>query len=189
MNRKGFTLIELLIVIAIIGTLAVVILLALNPVQQLARTRDSGRQSAVTQLGHAVEAFATTHDGLYPAPGGTGVNACPGAVGTGWITDCLVAAGEISSTPATIAYNVGGTSECTATQFESNICYRPSATFDDAIVYAAAEAQSNLTRCTGANEVAYFVYSASAGRGGIVCAANEAGIPTPVEGGDFLDAQ
>ncbi len=183
--RKGFTLIELLIVIAIIGTLAVVILLALNPVQQLARTRDAGRQSAVTQLGHAVEAFATTHNGLYPEVGGAGVNACPG---TGaWITACLVGAGEISSTPAEIDYNIGGTAPCSSAsaEIESNVCYVASSTYDDAIVYSAAEADSTTTRCTGLNENAYFVYSASAGRGGIVCGATE---PTvPVLGTDYIE--
>jgi prepilin-type N-terminal cleavage/methylation domain-containing protein len=39
----GFTLIELLIVIAILGVLAVVVLVAINPIEQLARTRDGGR--------------------------------------------------------------------------------------------------------------------------------------------------
>ena len=54
---KGFTLIELLIVIAILGVLAVVVLVAINPVQQLARTRDAGRKSSVAQIGHAVAAY------------------------------------------------------------------------------------------------------------------------------------
>ena len=86
--KKGFTLIELLIVIAILGVLAVVVLLALNPVQQLARTRDSGRISAVTQLGHALEAFATSNNGTYVPENVT------------WITT-LVNAGEIATVPPT----------------------------------------------------------------------------------------
>ena len=48
-SRRGFTLIELLIVMAILGVLAVVVLVAINPIQQLARTRDTGRKSGVTQ--------------------------------------------------------------------------------------------------------------------------------------------
>ena len=43
--KKGFTLIELLIVIAILGVLAVVILVAINPQEQLARGRGGGRTS------------------------------------------------------------------------------------------------------------------------------------------------
>ncbi len=65
-TRKGFTLIELLIVMAILGVLAVVVLVAINPVQQLARTRDAGRKSGVTQMGHALEAFYTSQGAEYP---------------------------------------------------------------------------------------------------------------------------
>lgn len=48
----GFTLIELLIVMAILGVLAVVVLVAINPVQQLARTRDAEENP---QLPNSVE--------------------------------------------------------------------------------------------------------------------------------------
>ena len=64
--KRGFTLIELLIVMAILGVLAVVVLLAINPAEQLARTRDTGRVSAVTQMGHAVQAYDTSHNAVYP---------------------------------------------------------------------------------------------------------------------------
>jgi type IV pilus assembly protein PilA len=87
--KKGFTLIELLIVIAILGVLAVVVLVAINPVQQLARTRDAGRISTVSQLGHSVEAYYTSHNGTYPA------------TGLGGITT-LVSTGEITQVPAEV---------------------------------------------------------------------------------------
>ena len=56
-SSKGFTLIELLIVIAILGVLAAGSLVAIDPVEQLARARDSGRKSAVTQMGRALQAY------------------------------------------------------------------------------------------------------------------------------------
>lgn len=164
-REEGFTLIELLIVIAILGTLAVVVLLALNPIQQLARTRDSGRSSTVTQLGHALEAYATTHNGVYPS-----TTTCPAG---SWITTCLVGAGEISIAPKAIAYSAGGTS-CGG---EFGWCYAVNATVpNNAIIYTAVEAKANLSKCNGAtgcpsSTAASFVYSTADGRGGLVCAA------------------
>jgi len=90
---KGFTLVELLIVIAIIGVLAVVVLVAINPVEQLAKTRDSGRISTVTQVGHALQAYYTSH--------ATQTNAWPGELT--W-SDDLTVSGELSTFPSGIGY-------------------------------------------------------------------------------------
>ncbi len=158
MTRKGFTLIELLIVIAILGTLAVVVLLALNPVQQLARTRDSGRQSTVTQLGHAMAAYATVNGGVYPTASST------------WIDDYLVDTGEISSAPQAVTYSTGDATGCGG---QDDWCYASDG--DSAVVYAEAEATSNRAKCGTAASDAYFVYSTFDGRGGLVCSTPSAG--------------
>src|SRR3989344_8585774 len=63
-SSKGFTLIELLIVIAVLGVLASVVLVAINPAEQLARGRDSSRLQAVAQLGHAMQAYFTAQGSL-----------------------------------------------------------------------------------------------------------------------------
>lgn len=168
-GRQGFTLIELLIVIAILGTLAVVVLLALNPIQQLARTRDSGRSSTVTQLGHALEAYATTRNGVYPS-----LATCPAAT---WITTCLVGSGEISIAPKAVPYSAGGAS-CGG---QTGWCYSVNAANPpQAIIYAQAEARANISKCSGTatcptSASASFVYSTADGRGGLVCSA----APTP----------
>ncbi|HVZ11492.1 MAG TPA: prepilin-type N-terminal cleavage/methylation domain-containing protein, partial [Patescibacteria group bacterium] len=47
---RGFTLIELLVVIAVIGVLAAIVLLAVNPTEQLARGRDANRISSIEGL-------------------------------------------------------------------------------------------------------------------------------------------
>lgn len=162
--KKGFTLIELLIVIAILGTLAVVVLLALNPVQQLARTRDAGRIQTVTSLGHAIEANATANNGVYMAP--------PATAST-WVTQ-LVTAGEISQVPAQPAYGAAGVGgrptagACSVgTNNQNGWCYaRPVAS--RAYVYAALESGAQNSRCTGTN-VAWAMYSTANGSGGVVC--------------------
>jgi len=60
MLRKGFTLIELLIVISILGILAVAVLSAINPVEQLKKARDAGRKSDAAELLNAHERYFTT---------------------------------------------------------------------------------------------------------------------------------
>lgn len=46
----GFTLIELLIVIAVLGILAIAVLSAINPIEQINRSRDTGGRSDAEQL-------------------------------------------------------------------------------------------------------------------------------------------
>ena len=175
--KRGFTLVELLVVIAIIGVLAVVVLVAINPVQQLARTRDAGRKSAITQIGHAMEAYSTTHNGSYVAEGTT------------WAT-ALVTAGELSIVPQRIIYSVGtmGTFTCSFEQLgTADWCYDA---FDVAgaspgIVYTRMESTSEISKCA-AGEAAWFAWSTAAGRGGVMCTANAT--TPPVQGATtFVD--
>ncbi|HLD01481.1 MAG TPA: prepilin-type N-terminal cleavage/methylation domain-containing protein, partial [Patescibacteria group bacterium] len=42
---KGFTLIELLIVIAVLGVLATIVLVAIDPLEQLSRGTDAGQKT------------------------------------------------------------------------------------------------------------------------------------------------
>jgi prepilin-type N-terminal cleavage/methylation domain-containing protein len=165
-REEGFTLIELLIVIAILGTLAVVVLLALNPIQQLARTRDAGRFSTVTQLGHAVEAFATVNNGLYPEVTG----ASPGCAGSANWLKCLEDSGEISTTPGAVS----GGSLCSV-GVQNGWCYTVNGQNSSATVYTRLEALSNIKKCPSGQN-AYAIYSTKAGRGGGWCGAGEPGV-------------
>lgn len=65
MLKKGFTLIELLIVIAVLGILAVAVLAAINPIEQINRSRDTGSRSDSEQLISAVDRFYASR-GYYP---------------------------------------------------------------------------------------------------------------------------
>lgn len=66
-HQKGFTLIELLIVIAIIGILAAVVIIAVNPGRQLAQANDARRSSEVNALLNAIGQYAVDHAGALPA--------------------------------------------------------------------------------------------------------------------------
>lgn len=168
--NKGFTLIELLIVMAILGVLAVVVLVAINPAEQLARTRDSGRVSAITQMGHAVQAYYTSHNAVYPT------------VGT-WSTT-LTTSGELSVVPGGIAYAVTGTAACATNVAGApgTWCYNTNAT--DTIVFARLESASYDSKCVTATDNAYILFSATQGRGGTVCGAAD---PAPAASYTFVN--
>lgn len=65
--NKGFTLIELLVVIAVLGILAAVVLVAINPQARIQDARNSGVRSDIGQIGSALEAYFTENSGAYPA--------------------------------------------------------------------------------------------------------------------------
>jgi len=174
--KRGFTLIELLIVMAILGVLAVVVLVAINPVQQLARTRDTGRKSAVTQVGHALQGYYTGRNGRFLVTA-----TCPAVTaggGPGAWMDCLQSVGELKSVPNAINYSAGP-NPCTSNPLASelgavqnNLCYKVSANGGQSIVYVSMESNSEAAKCPSTNPIPWFVWSSADGRSGLVCTAN-----------------
>jgi prepilin-type N-terminal cleavage/methylation domain-containing protein len=159
--HKGFTLIELLIVIAILGVLATVVIVAVNPLEQLAKTRDAGRISAVTQLGHNLQAYSTAHDGTLPDESTT------------WLTD-MQTAGTISSLPPVVTYGDGTITQCT-TNAENQYCYSSDGGTPPlaVIAYTRLESLSNNALCTTPGDFAWEVYDTVSNRGGLVCSSTE----------------
>ena len=98
MHRKGFTLIELLVVIGIIGILAAIVLVAVNPGRQFAQARDTQRRSDLLQLTNAIYEYAAEHEGNLPDldvdPLVNSFPTTPTCVGTGGSCFDLGAAGE-----------------------------------------------------------------------------------------------
>ena len=61
--QKGFTLIEILVVIGIIGILATVVLIAVNPSRQFKQARDSQRVANVNTILNALGQNIADHQG------------------------------------------------------------------------------------------------------------------------------
>ena len=66
-KTQGFTLLEILLVVAAIGILAGIVILAINPNKQLGETRNAQRQSDVTTILNAVYQYALDNDGSLPS--------------------------------------------------------------------------------------------------------------------------
>ena len=74
-KQKGFTLLEVLLVVAAIGILAGIVIIALNPGKQLGETRNAQRRSDVNTILNAVYQYAIDNSGNLPS----GIDAVTGS--------------------------------------------------------------------------------------------------------------
>lgn len=92
-KKKGFTLIEILVVIGIIGILATVVLVAVNPSRQFKQARDSQRIANVNTILNAIGQNMADHAGvLHCGDGGRDIPNTPTEMRSTEfdVADCLV---------------------------------------------------------------------------------------------------
>ena len=122
--KKGFTLIELLIVIALLGALAVGLLAALDPFEQLKKGTDTGTRNTVSEVhGAVVRYFAIK----YQMPwGNTSIG--PSNLSQGYTTLGLteiVNAGELKSDFSTLAAGQLSNITLVGTTDSVTVCFKP----------------------------------------------------------------
>jgi len=108
LKRKilGFTMIELLIVVTVLGILAVAVLSAINPIEQINRGKDTGSRSDAEQLLSAIDRFYT--QGYYPwQTGATDID----DVTTPWGDVNLTAWADDNNVAVLTKLSSGGTAE------------------------------------------------------------------------------
>ncbi len=132
-NRTGFTLIELLIVIALLGALAVALLAALDPLEQIKKGTDTGIRNTVGEIHSAMTRYTALQGGQLPFSGTISF----GAVGTAGTTpsytalQAVINAGELKGDFMELAggqlANIFVTGINDAGNQVINVCYQPSA--------------------------------------------------------------
>ncbi len=98
---KGFTLIEILLVIGVIGILAGIVIMAINPARQLAQARNIGRRSDVKQILSAIQQYRIDNRGNLP----TGLDSTLRMIGTS-SSGCLVSCSGGSGPQTSISVRV-----------------------------------------------------------------------------------
>ena len=67
-SRNGFTLIEILLVIGIIGILAAVVIIAINPTKQLQDARSTDRRVSIREIENAISQYVIDGNSLDSVP-------------------------------------------------------------------------------------------------------------------------
>ncbi len=146
--KKGFTLIELLVVIAVLGILASVVLVAINPSERIKEANDSGAKNDVSQVATALESFFTNNTG-------TGLTGTYYKTGTTVVSGAdLVTLGYLKRMPTTVV---------TPFPVSSN--------GQEIVAYAPITAASAVC-ATGSATTKYWVYRSATGVSRVECLAS-----------------
>ncbi len=93
-KNRGFTLLELLVVIGIIGILAAIVIVAINPGRQFAQARNAQRWNDVNATLNAIHQYAVDNLGLVPGA----IDATNQVIGTDGSAACNATATCVAAT-------------------------------------------------------------------------------------------
>lgn len=126
-GKKGFTLIELLVVIGILGILAIGILAAIDPFEQLKKGRDTNMRNVTVEYVNACTRYYATH-GTMPwaegsEPSGAGLDTAEMIPYTQMLVDEGELKPEFQSALGTNAQNIFVTG--IADPLQARVCFDP----------------------------------------------------------------
>lgn len=107
--KKGFTLLEILLVIAAIGILAAIVIVAINPRRQLAQVRNVERESEINAIFSAIQQYAIDNSEYPPGLENYYQDICSTTVTTNCIDLSVLAPTYLASIPEDpqgVAYDV-----------------------------------------------------------------------------------
>jgi len=126
MKKSGFTLIELLIVIALLGALAVGLLAALDPFEQLKKGTDTGVRNTVSEVHGAVIRYYAVAGNKMPWDPSTSIG--PVDLSSGYSAvglSAVISAGELKSDFSSLAGDRLRQITLIGTQESVTVCFRP----------------------------------------------------------------
>lgn len=135
LSRRGFTLVELLIVIALLGALAIGLIGALDPFEQLKKGQDTGTRNTVSEVQSAIIRYYALK-GIMPW---CSTDPCPAADyqditgvllsdnSMSGVLDKIVQTGELKSNFTTLQSKEMGKIHISGTASQAVVCYQPTA--------------------------------------------------------------
>lgn len=135
-------------VIAVLGVLASIVLVAVNPAENLAKAHDGKTKQSVSHIGSSLTTYYSTKNQFPTAD-------------TEWMSD-LITAGDLNDRPSAPSELCNP-----ATALDTNFCLQTTAS--SAVIYARLTSKNENSKCSVSSDVPYFLYDTSKGRACLVC--------------------